>query len=146
MRSNRRPWVIAIVSASAAVLVLAMAVAAVVWFFHSAGRMTVNGAITIRDASGMTVDSTSGDVCSGQSGYDDIAGGAEVNITDAGSATVALGQLQDGHYSTAQGCVFHWTVTDVPTGKKFYGVTIGRRPAIKLPEAQMRQLVALSLG
>lgn len=108
--------------------------------------MTVHGSMTILDTSSVSVSSTDGTTCSGKNGYDDLAAGATINITDSGSATVALGQLQAGKWDSTHGCVMTWSVSGVPTGKKFYGIAIGHRAAIKIPEAEMHQLVALTIG
>lgn len=127
-------------------LVLAAAAIGVVFVVQAAGKMTVHGSMTIRDVSSIAVNSDNGSTCVGKNGYDDLAGGGPVSITDAGTATVGLGQLETGQYDSAHGCILQWTVTGVPTGKGFYGITVGHRAAIKVPEAEMHQTVALTIG
>jgi len=129
-----------------AVVILAAAAVVVVFVVQSAGKMTVHGSMTIRDVSSITVNSDDGSTCAGKDGYDDLVGGAPVNITDSGTATVGLGQLDTGKYDSAHGCVLTWTVSGVPTGKGFYGIAIGHRAAIKIPEAQLHQQVPLTIG
>lgn len=125
-----------------AVVVLAGLAVGIAVLLHSAGTMTVNGTLTIpAEAAG----AVNGDPCSGHDAFADIDKGAEVQITDAGNATIALTQLADGNI-TAAGCTFRWTASNVPTGKNFYGVAVGRRPGTKVPEVQMHSLVALTVG
>jgi hypothetical protein len=107
-----------------------------------AGKMTVTGTLTIPARSAGGVD---GDACSGHDDLNDIDQGTEVQITDAGSATIALTALHAGRL-VGGGCVFAWTANNVPTGKKFYGIVVGRRPGTKVPEAQMHQPIALSMA
>jgi hypothetical protein len=130
----------------AVVVVLAAAAGGTIYVLEAAGHMTVRGTVTIRDMSSVTVSSLDGVSCGGTDGYDDLAAGGAVNITDAGAATVAIGHLDAGKYDSAHGCVLPWTVSSVPTGKGFYGVAVGHRAAIKVPEAQMRQVVAMTIG
>lgn len=126
----------------AAVAVLAGVALGLVLFLDAAGKVTVNGTVTIPAQAAGAVD---GDSCSGHDTFADVDKGTEVQITDAGNATVALTQLDAGRI-TGGGCTFTWTAKGVPTGKQFYGVQVGRRDPVKVPEAQLHQLVALALG
>lgn len=142
---QRRTGVIVAVAVAGVVLLVA-AVIAVTLVVRATSQMTVHGSVAIRDTSSISVSSADATTCGGNNGYDDLVAGAPVNITDAAGATVALGQLNAGRYdSTTHLCTLQWTVK-VPTGKKFYGVAVGRRPALKLAEAQMHQPVELSIG
>lgn len=102
--------------------------------------MTVHGTVTIPTRAVLGSISV-GEPCGG---YDGVAAGTEVEITDAGSKTIALASLGGGH-ATKDGCEFPWT-TKVPTGKGFYGASVGGKGVVKLSEAEMRQPVALSVA
>lgn len=109
--------------------------------------MTVNGIMVLTDQSGgIQVDSTNGSACVGKGGFQDMQAGTSVNITDAGNATIGLGALNGGEYDTTKGCVFSWKISDVPAGKKYYGVEVGHRGVVKFTESEMRHLVTLSLS
>jgi hypothetical protein len=126
----------------AGVLVLAAAAVGVVLVVQAGSTMTVHGTVTIQaHAAG----AANGETCSGHNDVADIDQGVEVQITDAGNATVALAALGPGKISGGA-CVFTWTAAKVPTGKGFYGITVGRRPSVKVPEAALHQDVPLSLG
>jgi hypothetical protein len=102
----------------------------------------VAGTVTLTDPDGYM----SSTHCSGKGGYDDIAEGASVNITDAGGATVAIGRLGPGDTQSA-GCVFAFSVADVPAGKSFYGIEISHRGIVKFSEAEVSSgEVAMTLG
>ncbi|MGW3608922.1 hypothetical protein ACWD6N_03385 [Micromonospora sp. NPDC005163] len=110
----------------------------------------VTGTLMLGDPDGVAWDSTTG--CRGSGGYDDIAPGAQVVITDSAGATVGLGKLGNGVMetapgaTTADGCKFNFTVKDVPTGKNFYGVEVSHRGKVQYPEQQLFGAFALTLG
>jgi hypothetical protein len=83
-----------------------------------------------------------GNYCAGKDGYDDIAEGAQVVVTDRSGEVVAIGALESGRMRVAYvpeiyDCVFHFVVTDVPTGRNFYGVEVGHRGSLKYEEAKI---------
>src|SRR2546430_16945343 len=64
------------------------------------------------------------DGCAPDTGYRDLPG-AEVTVADESGRTLAVANLDQGTF-TDDLCSFAFTVTDVPAGRKFYQVTIGR--------------------
>jgi hypothetical protein len=91
--------------------------------------------------------------CAGKDGYDDIAKGGGVTITDANGTVVGVGAIDemtpqmsgDGSYVLA--CNAYFTVENVPAGKGFYGVEVTHRGSVKFDEATVASgLVKLTLG
>lgn len=111
---------------------------------------TVTGTLLLDDANGF--DWTSATGCFGVGGYEDVRAEAPVTITDGAGATVGLAKLKQGILETAPGasaahaCKFTFTVTDVPTGKGFYGVEVARRGTVQYPEQKMFGALSLTLG
>jgi hypothetical protein len=135
--ARRRTGRVALVAAGLIVLTAGGAA----WIaLRPSGRMTVHGTVTIPEQAVLGSVSV-GDPCGGYGGVDT---GTEVDITDSGTKTIALASLGDGHVTKA-GCEFPWA-TKVPTGKGFYGASVGGKGVVKLSEAEMRQLVVLSVG
>lgn len=134
-----------LIVAVAAVLVL-LAAGGVGAYLLAGHDLTVTGALVITNLDNLHVDPTSGDTCTGKGPNADVTAGTSVNITDGGSATVGLGQLDRGHYSNARGCVFTWTAKGVTAGKRFYGVEVGHHGVVKFTEAELRQPVELRLA
>lgn len=85
-----------------------------------------------------------GDRCRSEAGYDDIAPGAEVVISDDAGRTLAITQLGAGHISQGFNCRFPFR-TRVPAGKGFYGIEVTHRGVIKFPERAIGHVV-LTLG
>jgi hypothetical protein len=83
--------------------------------------------------------------CVGELGYNDIQGGGQVAITDASGKVLAIGELDAGE-SQGSGCLFHFTVPNVPAGKGIYAIEIGRRPPVRYNEVDLKDGVDLSLG
>ena len=75
--------------------------------------------------------------CSGQRGYSDITGGAPVTVYNAAGSVVAVGALEDGVAGT-RGCIFQFTVADVPAGHGFYSYEITHRGKVTITEADAR--------
>jgi len=90
---------------------------------------------------------SSGNDCQGasDSGYDDIRLGAQVTVTDQSGKTIAVSELEQGMYTGSDMCVFPFKVK-VPSGKKFYGVTVSHRGMIQFTEKQMKDGPGLTLG
>jgi hypothetical protein len=64
--------------------------------------------------------------CQGHGGYEDIAGGARVAVTNPEGDVIAQGQLATGQIEPGQ-CVFTFRVRDVPDGQSRYGVEVAHR-------------------
>ncbi len=63
-----------------------------------------------------------GATCSGEGGYGDLGGGAQVVLTDDGGETISTGRLSGGEFD-GLGCVFSFALEDV-TRSDFYGLTV----------------------
>ncbi|MFG1846787.1 hypothetical protein [Micromonospora carbonacea] len=91
--------------------------------------------------------------CAGMGGYDDIAGGTQVLVTDPAGVNLAVGALDDGQPvidpdddSRATSCLFEFEVPNVPSGKGIYGIEVGRRGKVQYKEADLGEKLSLSLG
>lgn len=88
-------------------------------------------------------------VCNGQGGFNDIQGGAQVVVTNASSATVAVDRLSNGvptiDGDRATSCVFRFSVA-APAGLGFYGVEVSHRGRLQYSEADVHRGLALTLG
>lgn len=84
-----------------------------------------------------------GGACVGRGGFDDIAPGAQVKITDRGGALIGLGSITQGvvvdsdNGKTKDACLLLWTVDDVPRFQQFYGVEVSHRGIVQATEAQL---------
>ena len=116
-----------------------------------AGGLTIVSAATTPNSFTATgtfelVDTDDVNPCAPSGGYSDIGDGAEVVVSNAAGHTLAIGSLGTGKKSLGS-CIFPFTVHDVPTGQKFYGVEVTHRGAVQESEKDMeRGKVALSLG
>lgn len=98
--------------------------------------------MTVKDATAVV----KGSSCATTGGYADIRRGAQVVVTDASSATIALGQLGYGSWDRQKGCVFLFTVADVPAGHRFYGVEVTHRGRLQFSAEQVAEPLALTIG
>ncbi|MBF4613731.1 hypothetical protein [Curtobacterium sp. VKM Ac-1376] len=98
-----------------------------------------------------------GNPCVPQAGYDDIAAGAQVVISDTDGETLAVGELRDGYLQDGPGgsaffqsvCEYPFIVSRIPQGEKFYAVHIGNtnRGERNYTQAQLEAgEIALSIG
>lgn len=114
----------------------------------SAASFVLRGSLTLEKARGvLNLDDVH---CGGMGGYDDIAAGAQVKVTDAAGKTVGVGVLGGGIMSGSgptRTCEFGFQVPGVRPGAGFYGVEVAHRGVVSYPEAQIAAgWVALSLG
>ena len=101
----------------------------------------MTGTLDLNDPDSAT--GTAGDLCSGTGGYDDIANGAEVVISDDTGHTLDITTLTAGSI-VSSACDFKFEST-IPAGKGFYGITVTHRGTVKFTETEM-QNPALTLG
>lgn len=133
--TKRKPWVL--ITVVAVVLVLAAGTAAYfLWPRHIAitGTVVLTGKL---DAEGET--------CNGAGAFADIREGASVLVNDGAGATVAVGSLGKGHWTSGQECRFPFTVS-APAGKKIYSLGVATRKGPTFSEAQLAAPVSLSIG
>jgi hypothetical protein len=116
------------------------------------GKFDITGELKVT-GSGLKYGVHSGD-CQGDGGYSDLRGGTSVVITNASGATVAIGQLsKEGKPERHPvspikpvSCTFTFSVTGIPEGSEFYGVTIGKRGTEQYSRIQLGEPVRLALG
>lgn len=104
---------------------------------------TVNGSLVLADSGG--VQKLAGSVCQGTGGYDDIRQGTQVVVTDESGTVIATGELESGLLVGGH-CMFAFTVSSVPSGKSFYGVSVSHRGTLQYKQDQLQSGVQLSLG
>ena len=118
----------------------------------------VHGTVVLPGAASMRNTDTAGTECWSKgnspmfpepSSLDDVKEGAQVVITDATGATVATGTLSAGATTRAASgkdgdfpdCAFTFTASNVPPGKRFYGIKVGAHsqqvPQAALPSASV---------
>jgi hypothetical protein len=111
----------------------------------AATPLKVDGQVTVRgEPPAVLTDNEL--TCRGGGGFDDLREGTQVVVTDAAGKTIALGQLGAGSWKRNVGCIFLFTVPDVPAGEKFYGLEISHRGRVQYTAAQLAAPVELSIG
>lgn len=111
----------------------------------AATAFVVNGSITVP---GMSETGSDDEVCAAREGFDDIAVGGQVTVSDASGKTIAIGTVGRGGFVKASvSCRFLFSVLDVPLGEKFYGVHVGKGPRgiVQFTRAEMQAGPELSL-
>lgn len=78
--------------------------------------------------------------------FSDLRPGAQVVVSDAAAKTLALGELGPGRQDGIGGCVFAFTVKNVPSGQQFYGVEVAHRGRVQYPAEQLAKPLTLTLG
>ncbi|MEV0616179.1 hypothetical protein AB0I81_22890 [Nonomuraea sp. NPDC050404] len=128
-----------------------LAVVATVWLRPESvagvpsGSLSVDGQVTVRgEPPAVLTDNEL--TCRGGGGFDDLREGAQVVVSDAAGKTIALGQLGAGSWKRGVGCIFLFTVADVPGGLDFYGVEVSHRGRVQYTAAQLAAPVELSIG
>lgn len=121
------------------------ALAALAGCSHTAKPIDIHGTLTLRSGS-QVVDAME---CTGSDGYDDIAKGAQVTITDAAGKTIAVGKLGRGQrVAGAQyfgDCQFPFSIK-APGGESFYGVEVSHRGVTRYSAADAGHAITLTLG
>ncbi|OZF40834.1 hypothetical protein CH296_00290 [Rhodococcus sp. 14-2496-1d] len=82
--------------------------------------------------------------CEGKGGYDDLAEGASVTVSDASGTTVATGNINDSTYIDGA-CLLSFAF-DVPAGSDFYKVEVSHRGEVTYPADQARSGVFMTIG
>lgn len=110
--------------------------------------LTAAGSIRVR-VGGMD-ERVEGAACNAADGYDDVAEGADVVVTDAQGATVGTAPLRAGTLkfidNTNVWCNFTFIVKDIPAGGKFYKLTAGQRDPKQLTESDLHSSIQLQIG
>lgn len=102
--------------------------------------ISVAGSLAVKDRTG-----EAGQPCTTSDGYDDLAVGTQVTVSDEAGTVLAVADLGEG-LSTGSTCDFPFTIT-VPPGHKFYGFEVSHRGVIRYTEDQVRSgSVSLSIG
>lgn len=126
----------------AAIAALALIAGAAAYWFLFAGDLTVRGKLVLTGSSEVYAGNTN---CRGIKGYDDIRQGAQITVTDATGAVIAIGALGAGE-ATGKACEFSFTINGVPSGEGFYGIEISHRGVLRYAEGDLDGPLTLSLG
>jgi len=128
----------------AAVAVLGVLAVAAFVLWPRPGALTVSGSVTVHGEHPQVV--TANELtCVTGGGYDDIREGAQVVVTDASGATIAVGRLGFGSWKRNVGCVFLFEL-EVPGGHDFYGIEVSHRGRLQYPAEQLAAPLDLTLG
>lgn len=88
--------------------------------------------------------------CVAEDGYDDIAQGAQVTVTDQDGRVLAVSELDAGAMPGGDSgrCLFTFTVSPVPSGQRLYGIHVGNdhRGVMRYTADQLSHQVALTIG
>lgn len=127
----------------ALILVLAVIAVVAVWRKAQPVGFTVHGTMSLVGVDNFA--SFGDNNCAGSTGYDDLRDGSEVVISENGGKTVAVGALE-GSRNAADRCVFSFNISGVPSGKKFYGVSVTHRGVVQFSEQEMKSGPGLTIG
>lgn len=113
--------------------------------------LVLSGTVALKSTQFMWNSDT--DLCWGTGGYGDLTIGAAVAVTDPAGIIVALGPITTGHVGdydgngvTALTCNLGFTVSNIPSGKSFYGVEVTHRGAVTYSEATLRNPITLTVS
>jgi hypothetical protein len=127
------------------IAVLAVVVATVFYVRTRHPDMTVHGSLVLHGDSASILRYPSG--CAGQGGLNDLIPGGEVIVSDAGGRTLAIGLIIGGTPgASTTACTMTFEVDKVPSGKKFYGLTVTHRGTVQFTEAGLKAGPQLTLG
>lgn len=142
----RHPWYrrpLPLISAAVVIIVIAGAAGYFAVSSQKSKTFTTHGEVDVRgDATTVRVGAGT---CSGIGGYDDLNVGAEVVISDSTGKTLAVGAITGASGPNLSECDLVFNI-DVPSGKKFYGVSVTHRGIAQETEAQMKAGVQLTIG
>jgi hypothetical protein len=147
---RRSRWVLPVIASMAVLLIAAGAL--VTWMALGnraaapAMPVTINGtAVLVHSISVLNLDDVH---CEGMNAYADIKPGTQVTVTDPAGAVVAVGILDGGRMigvGMTRTCRFTFRITNVPSGKGFYGVEVAHRGRVQFPESELGSVI-LSIG
>lgn len=106
------------------------------------GTLTLSGGTD--DIHWLALDSADGQPCTGDSGYSDVAPGANVVVRNANGEQVGIGELGDGKGS-GEACVFRFAVSGVDDSGKIFSVEVGNRGDVSFKRSEAAR-VDLTLG
>jgi hypothetical protein len=102
-------------------LVVVAALALSGWaIWRGVEKHTLSGTLLLIDSTYSAFDP--GSPCTGQGGYDDLGGGAQVVLRDDKGATLSTGRLTAGEFD-GLGCAFSFALENV-TRENFYSLTV----------------------
>jgi hypothetical protein len=107
--------------------------------------LTITGEIVLTQ--GQFVWDANPPTCGGYRGYDDIALGASVTVTDPSGKVVgatrlsrATPQVDPADAQRAVGCTLSFQVINVPAGLGFYGVEVSHRGVVQRRESELTNI------
>ncbi|OBF21550.1 hypothetical protein [Mycobacterium sp. ACS4331] len=126
---------------TAAVLALAgVGAYFVITRFDAAEPFRITGTMTLYAAG-----DAAGRGCRGTGGYGDVGPGTAVTVSDESGTLLAKTVLGSGDGGDGY-CTFPISITDVPSGKKFYRVEVAHRGEVNFTETEARAGISLQLG
>jgi hypothetical protein len=130
-----------------AVLVVAALVLSGWAIWRGVEEHTLSGSVLLVDSSYFAREP--GSPCTGEGGYSDLGGGAQVVLSDDKGETLSTGRLSAGEFDGV-GCVFSFALEDV-TRSDFYGLTVasGTRGQLQYSYEELAEgdwSVQLSIG
>lgn len=140
------PWRGRIISAlvGAFLVGVAWSTTALVGTVSGPDTFTMDGAMLLNSYD--DVSSTTDGGCTGTGGYSDISEGTTLTVYDAEENVLAVGRLGQST-SSGSGCLFYFTVDDVPKEQKFYRVEVAHRGKVTFSAEQATSGdIEMSLG
>lgn len=120
-------------------LAVAGVVVGVVAVVGTSSKFTVQGVISLGHYNGEAGE------CAGSSGYEDIAGGAEIIIRDSKGDRVGVGELNTGRFQPGSKCTFAFKIPDVPDHGSLYSIEVGHRGEVTFKKGDASS-IALTVG
>lgn len=144
----RQPLVLLV---AGVVLILAVAITIITVFAGGSSR-DLKVSFSLDDFGG------SSSCAGGHGGYSDLGPGTDVVVKDDGGHIIGTAQLGDGKSTSMSsatghdgvgGCIWNTTVKDLPSGKDYYQISVGRRGTETYSKAQLdkaKWALDLSIG
>jgi hypothetical protein len=113
----------------------------------SAGNNTITGTFTLTDSSSNYSTLSDGQSCTGNSGYNDIAAGTEVQVSNQAGTILATSSLGAGTIQSGT-CGFPFSVSHVPNAS-FYQIEVSHRGYVTLSKSELQNndwTAGLALG
>lgn len=115
-----------------------------------APTLTIHGILTLTTGQFMWNDTA---LCWGDGGYDDIAIGSPITITDETGTVIGIGHIDTSQASefapdfTMPGrCTFGIMAKNIPANHDFYGVEVAHRGAVKYTKTDLANSITMTIN